>query len=307
MPEYYRLSGKVAPVYFLYCLLGVLAVAVTSVVYAIIMNYNPIAYLSFLVTLGYGALIGLYCSFITKRGKLRNPVLWVITVIVFFAVFVYIHLAAYAAVVFREEYPVIDIQWFFFLLTQPGLLFGEVYPYIVEEGVWSLRQMETAVSGIPLLIVWLAEHALVIGAAFNVSKETVLNKPFFEESGEWGEEHTCEHCWELQPKESFAVIRQALENEASGYFRGLSAPSGDSVCKLCYYTNPAEENDKAYLCMKNTEVAKKMKGKKEDRKEKISYIVKNLAVSTRYIHSLTEAAREINEKNTAEEPLAVTE
>ncbi len=127
MVEYYRRSGKVNPVYFLYVACAVLAVAVTSVIYAIIMFHMPIVYVNFLITIGYGFLLGLASAFSTRRGKLRNGFIWIITVLVFLTVFIYVHLTAYAAVAFRDDTPVINLRGFIYLLTSPQVLFGELY------------------------------------------------------------------------------------------------------------------------------------------------------------------------------------
>ena len=292
MVEYYRLSGKISPVFFGYWLLGLAAVAVMSVIYAIIMFHMPIVYINFLITIGYGILIGMASAFISRQGKLRNAFIWVLNVLVFFAVFTYVHLAAYVAVAFKGDIPVIDMGGFMYVLFSPKELFGELYPIIVSEGVWSISRLKTNVSGIPLLLIWLIEHILVFYYAFHMSRGEVMDTPYFEDTGHWGVKHTCEYAWDYLKKSALGPAREALEHGDASFFEALPPRTQDSACILSYYTDPSEEKEKIYLCVKNIKVIVSKRG---NHKQRPSYIVKNLAVTPQFIESLKAAALAINE------------
>ncbi len=288
--NYYRHSGKVHPSYVLFLALGIIGIAMLSFIYSIIMYYNPSAYLGFLVTGGYGFLSGIIAAQLAKRGKVRNMLVGTFSLLVYFAVFVYVHFAAYAAVVFRGDVRLIDFRLFLELFLEPPLLFEAYQYYIVPQGAWTLGSSESAVSGALLVAIWAAEHLIILLSSFFICRNS-LSSPYFEETGHWGKEETCSFKWQYQPKENFPQLKSALEQGNIDYFRSLKAATilDDHYCQVSYYYDPVEKLNTRYMSVKNIQVITDKKGKNSEKEEK--FIV-NLSVSATFIAELENIANE---------------
>lgn len=291
--KYYRISGRVSPAFIPWLIIGILAIAILSYIYAIAMFHNPYIYLSIVLTILFGIFMGFATAKATQWGKVRNVVICWAILLVFFATFVYVHFTAYAAVVFRET-SVIDVELFFILLENPAYTVELYTQWIVPYGVWSIGESadaDSAVSGWMLVTVWGIEHILIAGAAFLMVRHYALNKPFFEMSGKWGVEKECAFGWEYQSPAAFPQLRNALENGNIEHFRTLTPakPASPQSCSLSCFTDPSGESRDVYLSLDNVTVEFDKKGRMSKKKEPI---VKHLSFPETAYNQLEEIVKE---------------
>lgn len=163
--KYYRLSGKVSPLFFLLVLVGLFLVAVFSYLYAMAMFYNPYIYLSILIAVAFGALIGLIILKAVQWGKARNTIACWIALAISMLVFIYVHFAAYGAVVDREIYDIPETTVWHMLLI-PSYMYESYIDWIIPYGVWGFGESaDSSVSGAFLVCIWVIEHVIVAGLA----------------------------------------------------------------------------------------------------------------------------------------------
>ena len=292
MAEYYRLSGKVNPLYVALFLFGAVLVAALSVVYAIGMYYMPSVYFCALVTIALAGASGFIAAKAAEWGKARNALVWGLALLAYFAVFTYVHLTAYAAVVFREEGQVIDLEWFWYILRTPSITYEAFSEWIIPYGVWSFTS-GSEVSGGFLVAIWAVEHLAVLGVSALVF-HSLTRKPFFEETGRWCEQRICLDSWERQPETEFGRIREALEGGRLDYFRALkpSGPDSSQYCRLSCYADPQNEGESVYLGLANVSVTVDKKG---NGKTAENHIVRNLIFPERSYRKLEMLAKEAGE------------
>ncbi len=280
--SYYRHSGKVHPSYIVFFILGIIITAVLSIFYSIAMYYSPSAYLNIIITVVYSFLASKLAWKITKWGKARNMIVWAISIVAYFIVFTYVHFAAYAAVVFRDEVRVIDFSLFLDFLWEPSYLLMAFKDIIVPQGVWTFSSNGPTVSGFFLLAIWLVEHLVALCSPFYFG-HTDMERPFFEETGNWGKETICALRLPHQPEENFPQIKKAAERNDIDYFNSLKVPRRSGYCQISYYTDPAEELGTRYLTLTNVKDTVDRRGKASTN---IHDIIRNLPVSPAFIAAL---------------------
>ncbi|MDR1689860.1 MAG: hypothetical protein LBS21_14830 [Clostridiales bacterium] len=301
MGTYYRLSGKISPLYFAVIIPAVIAVAAVSVIYSIAIYYVPFYYLNFLGTLGVGWFVGKSAALTTKIGKSRNAVFWALTLILLFAVFTYVHLAAYAAVVFRET-AVIDPFLLVYFPLSPDVLFGFAYFEIVSQGVWAISSNSDTMHGLPLIAIWVVEHCIVAFTAFKTAYASLFVRPFFEEAGKWGVKTVLNYAWDYLAEDSQRnSARMALESGNINYFSQLPIVSTNqpSYCVLSYYANPNQEiPEKVYLSLQNVLITETRKGRKNTKE---TFVVKNLETPYSFVLQIEELRRNNQSAEIADE------
>jgi hypothetical protein len=157
-PTYYRHSGRIS----FFGVVGGLATSAMLVIgvaplYALVLVYNPSAYLGIVLPFLFGAAIGGLVAWAMK--KLGSRSWWFAPVLAFFT----------AAIAYAVSWP----AWFAVMLWRNDLglealaafwppAFLELLAGAYEEGVWTLGRSDSAVSGPFLGIIWLLEAAIVL-------------------------------------------------------------------------------------------------------------------------------------------------
>ena len=208
--ETYRHSGGVGALGIpLMCLVGGITAAALGVAYAYGLAWIPLIYVSFLLTGGFGAIIGLAVGVCAKAGKVRNPMVAGIIGVLCAILGLYVAWAFDAIARFGSE----DIPGPMFA---PGLLV-EYIKYFYEEGFWGIGRANVMVSGIFLGVVWAAEAIVLMGLAWILSSGAISTHPFCE---------NCQ-CWTKQT-EGIAKINPAhgdtsgIEQLCDGQIEALS-------------------------------------------------------------------------------------
>ncbi|HEU5396854.1 MAG TPA: hypothetical protein VFV81_06790 [Verrucomicrobiae bacterium] len=163
---------------FLAILVAIVAGFPLGIVYAYLIKWIPFIYLNFLVTLGYGFLLGFLTLQMLKFGKVRNAAVALVTGIVAGVVGLYFswngHVHSLAA----------EIPW---LLTPTQI--GRAIEILYQEGSWGIGfGSQEPLTGIPLAIVWAGEAAIIVGLTALISFRGIRETPFCETHECWLDE-----------------------------------------------------------------------------------------------------------------------
>ena len=274
---YYKPSGRFSPSFFLYVLLIVVVAApVVSVVYIYLSYYLPIVYLNILVTIGCGTVMGLLMGLAAGLGKVRNPVLVIVSTIAVMCLAKYVQWTVYIPLVFSASYQVLGITFgerfltSFYLLTEPATVF-ELAGIINDIGAWGVGRGGAAVSGVSLLVVWIMEFVAMTGVACMVSKEKP-KFPFCEETKAWY--GRIPNKVEAGIPENFEGMKTDIENGRYGELVRLAKTAqedkngGAHLLSLLFYKPPSCEQP-YYLQINQLRLSG---GKKKEGKILLKYI-----------------------------------
>ena len=156
--------------------IGAIAALPLGIIYSYLIKWIPFIYLNFFITLGYGFAFGLLTRWLLKFGKVRNNLVALLASGVVGLLAWYGSWNGCAKALIGSEAP-----W---LLTPPQMTkFVEI---LLKEGSWGIGAgSSTAVTGIPLAIIWLLEGAAIVGLTVLVGYQFVAHTPFCELHGCW--------------------------------------------------------------------------------------------------------------------------
>ena len=263
--RYYQPSGKI-PFFgtVLMLALGTLSALILSFVYAVISRYNPLIYIQFFVTLGFGVAMGVSVKAVGHMMKVRNR---------FFAILISLVIGAIG----------IDFAWVWYIYMLTGwnadlLLFNPVATWsiiqeLAEAGVWELRGAKP--TGTVLYVFWLIEAAIILVMCFVTGAE--METPFCEDCNCWTEKRDALSIAKANP----VLITEALEEEQYDLIPTLAAGEinlADYLSVVCYTCPNCEDSDYATVSSVVT-----VQGK-EGPEVAVNQFVRPIAVP----HSLTE-------------------
>ena len=218
---YYKPSGKIAGIYFLYfALFTFICVPILSAAYIYLIHYIPFIYLNLLIAIGCGLALGYMMMIAAKKGKARNPAAILLFSVIAVIIMKYIQWCMYIPLIYDNVYEVFfpgltigeRFVWSFYLFIEPGTVF-ELAKEINEFGAWGIG--ETEVAGVMLLIVWIVEF-LIMAVPTLVVARFVTKVPFSEATGEWYVDMGRKIAMDIPP--DFDTIKNRMEN---GDFTGL--------------------------------------------------------------------------------------
>ena len=265
MDTYYKASGKFAPSSIIYLLLiSITALPILGLIYAYAAWYIPLPYINFLITAGFGFLIGLLVNFIIKKGKVRNSMIALIFGLLAGIIGLYFHWAVWVDLVINagESYgnsrigvtvsniKILDV---FILAANPVQLF-ELIGEINQYGTWGIKGMVP--TGTLLYVLWAVELLIVVVIS-SMLPFIRAKQPFCEKSVAWFEEK------ELTPLSFIAepnTMKTSLENKETNIFDTITLAEnveGDhSIFTL--YSSKHNEN---YISIENKKAKLDDKGK----------------------------------------------
>lgn len=232
--RFYHHSGRFSAIGLL---LGFIATSLVgsalAVIYAYGIRYIPFVYINVLLTLGFGLVLGLLAGRFVVQFKIRNATL--AYAMTFLAVLVSYYLAwvAWIAAHLRGG----DMQVSMLRLAQHPRIVWELIKMFNEHGTWSIgRNSSELVSGVFLTIVWIAEAAMIFGAALLVLR-TRLKMPFCEACEHWCEERKAVAAVGAEARDS---LRQRLTDKdwTSLEEAGPQEPHIGTWCSLDLHTCP---------------------------------------------------------------------
>ncbi|GAB5399934.1 MAG: hypothetical protein Aureis2KO_15190 [Aureisphaera sp.] len=140
---------------------------------------NPVIYLGFVVTIGFGLIFGILYRVISKVAKVRDSNFIIYSSLGVLALGMYFSWSAYLLHLYgelMEYFPNVG------LLFTPGWVvrrIQELYTY----GSWGVTG-DTTVSGLPLAVIWIVEAAIIVFTAFRVLKGYEIS-PFSQRFNKW--------------------------------------------------------------------------------------------------------------------------
>ncbi len=154
---------------------GIPAILLGGMIYSFGIVYIPLVYVSVLLTLGYGWLLGTVTGWSAMKGKLRNNVILTGFGLLLGVMGLYAAWALDAVARLGAEVGLLGFDPFFMWAYMS---------FLYENGSWSLDGGD-ALTGPALAAVWLTEAILILGTAVVVGRSWTANLPFCE---------TCQ-CW----------------------------------------------------------------------------------------------------------------
>jgi len=160
-------------------LLAVLAAVVAGyplgILYAYLIKWIPFVYLNLFITFGYGVIFGLMTMPLLKFAKVRNGTVALLTGLTVGLCAWYLNWNGFVHALL-EKSPA---------LIAPGQLW-RLMQFLYENGSWGLGfHSQSPVTGIVLVIVWLAEAVIIIGTSALLGYSAVSDTPFCETHGCW--------------------------------------------------------------------------------------------------------------------------
>jgi len=177
----YHHSGRFTALGLLLPLALAAVVAVPlGLAYAFIVRWVPFIYINGLVCVGYGWAFGWIAMRAVKMGMVRNTVLALGLGAGAGLIALYFDWSGDIHVLFKGA------PW----VASPELVWGAM-KYLYAHGSWSISShgdAGTAVSGIPLAIVWAGEAFIIVGLSTWLPYDFVANTPFAEDTSSWLEQ-----------------------------------------------------------------------------------------------------------------------
>ena len=252
--------------------------AILGVVYDYLIVWIPLIYINFLVTAGFGALLGGICGRAARAGKIRNtPVTAVLT----FVIALVAYYASWAVDPLARFGPADGA-----ILISPIILAQYIEAFF-QQGTWTLFG-DQSVSGIFLAAVWLVEAAVIFGGATVIAVSMTRNHPF------------CEMCHRWTTKED-DVRRMSLIGAEPAAIENISAGKIDVLEKLA----KALDEEAAYLrvdlascpdCSQSSYVSVQLVSSSVDKKGNESTatkaVLENLSVDAAETERVSQVGRE---------------
>ena len=165
-------------------ILAIIAGAVTAffggILYAFIIVWCPVIYFCVLATFGFGAAIGGAIGYACKSGKVRNDTLRLGLTFVFATIGIYCEWGATSNAIGN----VAGWKNVSLLGGFNPVVVGELIEFLYEEGSWGLGR-GGSVSGIFLVLFWVAEVLMIYIAAFYTCGAVADDLPFCETCNQW--------------------------------------------------------------------------------------------------------------------------
>jgi hypothetical protein len=273
--RYYRHSGTVPPLGLLKALaLGLLVSVPAAFVYAYILVYLPIiGVITFILTAGFGGIVGFAVGAVMHKGKVRNntAALAAAVPVALFALW-----ASWVAWVYAllhradAEVGVLD------LALNPAAL-AKVILLINEKGSWSFKGATP--TGGALWVMWALEAAIIVGLILFVAREAV-SSPFCEACDRWCEEH--KGLAYIGPTHKDVLVPR-LEKADYAILVELEGPSGDSFTQLDLHQCSQCQGNAALTA---TSVTVKLKKGKQEKEEKV--LLRHLVLSPSELSTVKE-------------------
>ncbi|MBN2210857.1 MAG: hypothetical protein JW709_05620 [Sedimentisphaerales bacterium] len=261
--RYYQPSGVVGVVGLINMIvLGVSAAVVLGVIYGYAIFYIPFIYVSFVITLGFGAGVGYAVGLGGRLGKVRNAKVGYILGFLAGCLAEYIGWVSWLLAASDQEV----------LILNPKVMLDAIQ-MVAAEGAWSIFNWTP--SGILLYLIWTVEAMMIIGVCTFLAGSMLSAKPFCESCNQWIKDKMTiapltpigepDHLKGLLEQRDFSALT-ALQKQPNGQTNSTTI---DLVhCPICQRSH--------FLTVTSVEITDDS-GKKEQTQQNV--IVKNLILS----------------------------
>ena len=281
--ETYRHSGSVPLAgWMATSLAGFGTAIVLGAVYTYLVVYIPIVYVNFLATFVFGLAIGAVVGRTVRVGKIRNT--FVAGWMGFLAALLGLYVAWAVDPVARFGLADAPLAW------RPRVLLWYMQLFY-QEGFWGMRDGEP-VKGIFLAIVWLAEAAIIVGAATVVATKSIAHRVFCERCGQWATHEEGVRKFIAQEGQE-AIAEKALAGQFEAFDELYRAPDSAAAylrldldhCETCGQCD--------YLTLQTVVHVADKQGNLQARAEPV---LTRVALTVAQAHAIREAGRELPEE-----------
>jgi hypothetical protein len=247
--ERYRLSGETPPTGLVpVVIIGAITSVILGFAYRHLVEWIPLIYINFFITLGFGIGLGACVGLGATLGKIRNPSVSLVFGLLFGVIGLYWSWVAYVRIMGEG-----------FVLS-PGRIFEamENFANTHEFQIGRVGGSNTSVGGgMSWYIIWGLEALMVLALSAIASYSAIASSIFCEDCNQWAESKELT----FQPIEP-GVLVKALENRDYGYLEEM-VPTEDKDSTHCKVT--LEQCPKCdglhVLSASNVTVSKDKKGK----------------------------------------------
>ena len=291
MDKYYKPSGSLSPLSFVYFLLACLVVIpILATIYAYAIWYIPFPYINMFIAGGFGFLAGVTIAYLVVRlGKVRNGKIAFLFGLLGGLVALYFHWAVWVDLVFNisdvtggETIAVSNAKFgqVLSLATNPSGLFG-IIGNISEFGTWGISA--GAVKGTVLKVFWAIEALIIVGIC-SMLPPGQSGKPFCELNSKWFDEKNLKSVSFI---ENPAEVVKALESGDDTVFDSLELVADNKTDSHSVFTLYANETNENYLSISNNKAG--LNDKNEVKFDE-RIIVNNISISEALSNKLEQFA-----------------
>ncbi len=294
MFETYRQSGKFGVGAIPLWIVGIVITIPLAVLYVILLEMIPLIYVSFLLTLVAGWLLGWMAWSVCQWGHVRNTMIaWLIGL-------------SLPIVFLLGKYL---FQWNVWAVNDPNLGFMEHLQERVNTG-WEITRRGQAIpiNGFLVYIVWLIEAGIIFfRSPFRAASQA--GEPYSEPLKQWASEQ--EQVMVL-PISDAAMISQIKAASTVDQLLEIPIPKSDEATKFAVYnvgSIPGQEMEDAYLSVFLMDLVVGSNGEVE---QKLTPLVQNAILTSAQRHQLAENADLLKEameeyRQAVEEELAAAD
>lgn len=267
--SFYKESGNISALglalSFLICSLLSLFL---GYVYTAITILIPIIYFNFLITLGFGGILGIACKLIIRISHNRNRTSQFVQAIIIGILANYFQWITYIVYAYNGEFPALTKYLSYLsLLNDQGSLFQAIIE-INRIGMWSIFGL--TFNGFALTIVWIFE-ALIIMAVPVISIYYFKSYPYSETLSKWYPKYTL-----FKDFESVAAVNMLLNGLQENPLKTIhEMGNGSGVRHTKIHLFYLKDENKQYLSFEKIYIEGQGKGKVNS-----TIVINNLAIDT---------------------------
>ena len=272
MFETYKPTGKFAAAAIPLWALAVVVMVPLAILYAILLDLIPLIYVSVLLTLVAGWLLGWVAFLVCKLGHVRNSmVAWLVGL-------------SLPVVFLSAKYL---FQWNVWLMDDPNLGFMEHLQERVDAG-WNVERRGRAnqINGFFVYGIWLIEAGIVFfRSPFRAAAQA--REPYSDPLKKWASENEQIMVLPISDDEMIAKIQAASSVDQ---LLEIPIPKSDEATKFAVYnvsSIPGQEMEDAYLSVFLMDLVVGSNGEVE---QKLKPLVENAILTSAQRHQLAENA-----------------
>jgi len=272
MFQTYRPSGKFGAMTMPLWLLALVVTVPLSIAYVVLLEVIPLIYVSVILTLVAGWLLGLAAYFACKWGHVRNPmVAWLIG------------LSLPVAFLLTKYF----LQWQVWAMEAPDIGFMEHLQERVDAG-WNIARRGRAnqINGFVVYLVWVIEAGIIFfRSPFRAASQA--REPYSEPLNKWASESEQIMVLPVTDDEMVSKIQAATSVDQ---LLEIPIPKSDEATRFAVYnvnSIPGQEMEDAYLSVFLMELVVGSNGEVE---QKLSPLVENAVLTSAQRHQLAENA-----------------
>lgn len=261
--RYYRSSGAV-PVGGILFAFGVTlgAVVVLAFLYALLDYFNPIVYLTFLATIGFGVVGGRILKAALVSGKVRNRLVSMVLSVMLGLLAVYATWVSFIWILAKQD----GMDLLVFSTTE----LIEIMGLISEQGLWELKG-GVKPTGLALQAFWLIEALIIVGGVVSPFLEAEV--PYCEECSQWSHADVTNANFAL-PDNPDQLVRDLEDERYESLYRLGELPSDPADC-LKAVVSSCPGCDARWLTVSRIVVTQNAKGEIQTKE---TALVRNLVV-----------------------------